>query len=718
MTEVVLTGVGLVCPAGFTLETALKARFPLPISEDLDRYPAHPQLPNVLPVPDGFTLKGIVKKRKDIKLMARANQFAVAASDEAIKDAGLAEAHLMTAGLFMAVGREPSDLKALIPSVMHSVRDHELDLDTLFSEGLHWINPLSSLKTLPNMSLAHTAIHLGCRGPNMTLFGTQAFEQAIESARDAIASQKCQVAIVGAADSCTSFYDRLGVAREGLGTVVGEGAALFVLESKAHFQARNGQHHYPMAQFLSPSKTTHFGYSGAATLAMAVALHCAPHRTKAMNIISSVVRDAPLERRQVVVSGVGLVSPLGSTFTAFRQSIRDGLSGVAPISHFDATQFVVKNACEVQDDNWWSRLPPQLRSKLETVNERSANFAVSAALEALRDAQFSEVPDAILYGTGLSSVSVEELAQDCLPYLTGATPALDFENVRVFDDQTEFVSPHRHRMTLPLEILLQEWGATVEHYVHFSACAAGAAAIGHGMELIRSGAKDLVLVGASDAMIHPYGLIPFAKLGATSTEIEPRSAARPFDKERSGFVMGETAAFYVLESAAHAEARGCRQYATVHGWGSSCDAHNVTAPHPEGLGALVSMQNALEDAQLTAADIQYINAHGTGTQLNDTTEAMAIKQLFGSNQPWVSSSKSQFGHCIGAAGAIEFAVCLTALLDQFVPANISLLDPEPNLGIRLAPRQKTPVELKCVMSNSFGFGGQNVSLIVGSTQER
>ena len=266
-------------------------------------------------------------------------------------------------------------------------------------------------------------------------------------------------------------------------------------------------------------------------------------------------------------------------------------------------------------------------------------------------------------------------------------------------------------MNLPLDLLSEYAGYPLEQITHFSACAAGAAAIGHSLDLIRFGQRERILVGAADAMIHPYGLIPFAKLGATSTVVDPTQAAMPFDKDRSGFVMGETAAFFILEDEASAKARGAHIYAHVLGWGSSCDAYNVTAPHPDGLGAQMSMC-AAEDARLTPAQIDYINAHGTGTQLNDTAEAEAIQKTFKEHQPWVSSSKSQFGHCIGAAGAIEFAVCISSLEDGYVPPNVSLTNPIGGLGIRLAPNQSIEADVRHVMSNSFGFGGQNVSLIL------
>ena len=206
MTSIVVTGIGLVSPAGIDLKTSCASTYPLPVSQDFDQYPNHGDLPAVLPVPSHFSLRHIVKKRKDIKLMARANQFAVAACDEAIRHAQLSPEALEQAGIFMAVGREPSDLKALLPSVVHSVHDDTLDLSTLFRHGVDWINPLSSLKTLPNMSLAHAAIHIGARGPNMTLFGPDAFDDCVHAAIHSIQAGRCTIALVGGADSLSLIH--------------------------------------------------------------------------------------------------------------------------------------------------------------------------------------------------------------------------------------------------------------------------------------------------------------------------------------------------------------------------------------------------------------------------------------------------------------------------------------------------------------------------------
>ncbi|MGB0647797.1 MAG: beta-ketoacyl synthase N-terminal-like domain-containing protein, partial [Bradymonadia bacterium] len=270
MTAIVITGIGLISPAGLSLEASRSAAFPLKPSEDTTAFPPHPDLPRVTPVTDQFSLKGIVKKRKTIKLMARANQFAVAATDEAIKTAELPASLLSSAGMFMAIGREPSDLNALLPSVMNSTTNGQIDLNTLFTEGVNWINPLSSLKTLPNMSLAHAAIHVGLMGPNMALYGPDAFSKCIESARTALDQRRCEIAFVGGADSCTSLFDRLALAREFPTEVAGEGAAMFILETRDSASRRGAKIFAELDAIYNNDGVMRFGYCGAATQPMSV----------------------------------------------------------------------------------------------------------------------------------------------------------------------------------------------------------------------------------------------------------------------------------------------------------------------------------------------------------------------------------------------------------------------------------------------------------------
>jgi 3-oxoacyl-[acyl-carrier-protein] synthase II len=264
----------------------------------------------------------------------------------------------------------------------------------------------------------------------------------------------------------------------------------------------------------------------------------------------------------------------------------------------------------------------------------------------------------------------------------------------------------------PLRLLGDHLGQAGPRAVHFSACAAGAAAVGHAADLIRRGETTVALAGAADSMVHPFGLLPFILLGATSLNTDPETAARPFDQSRDGFVMGEGGAFFVLEPLSRARAAGRRVYGLLKGHGTSSDAFNVTAPHPEGAGAERAMRRALEDARLPASAIGYINAHGTGTPLNDTIEALAIRRVFGDRAPPVSSSKAQFGHTIAAAGAVELLASLAAIAGERLPPNPTLRQVDSRIDLDLVERTGRPARVEAVLSNSFGFGGQNACLVV------
>ena len=250
-----------------------------------------------------------------------------------------------------------------------------------------------------------------------------------------------------------------------------------------------------------------------------------------------------------MITGIGLVTPIGQDFKTFEHRLFAGHSAVAPITHFDATPFSVRNACEVSGEDYWGAIPEHHHEHLRRLNERSVSQAMGAAYKALIDAKSPSHIGQIVYGTGLSSVSIRELRQDCIPYLAPQTLEMKYGDVRVYGTSPhEFVSPLRHDMSHPLDLLNRDLHIHTPHITHFSACAAGAGAIGHAHDLIRSGQHRQILVGASDSMIHPYGLIPFERLGATSTTLDPNNASKPFDQARNGFVMGEAAVFFVLES--------------------------------------------------------------------------------------------------------------------------------------------------------------------------
>jgi len=264
-------------------------------------------------------------------------------------------------------------------------------------------------------------------------------------------------------------------------------------------------------------------------------------------------------------------------------------------------------------------------------------------------------------------------------------------------------------------------GATGPSAVHFSACAAGGQAIGQALRWVRRGGADVVLCGGMDSMIHPFGVASFMLLGALTTDPGPPAGAnRPFHRDRGGFLIGEGAAMLVVEEYEHAKARGAQIHAEVVGYGSSIDAHNVTAPHPEGLGARLAIERCLRDARVAADDVGYVNAHGTGTELNDPIESGAIRAALGARGPTVpvSSTKAAHGHLVAAAGALEACVSLIALREQVLPPTLNLDDPDPACALNHVPIEARPARIDVALSNSFGFGGQNAVIALRGAPDR
>ncbi|MGK0359868.1 MAG: 3-oxoacyl-[acyl-carrier-protein] synthase II, partial [Bradymonadia bacterium] len=377
-------------------------------------------------------------------------------------------------------------------------------------------------------------------------------------------------------------------------------------------------------------------------------------------------------------------------------------------------------------------LPPALAAALAGLDDRKAQFAVGAALDAVAD--HGATPDGagllgsgLIYATGLSSVSVRELEQDSLPYVRDAK-TFDYVGFAAAQPLTgqpltgqhpaeqpadRAQAPWRHLVHRPIDLLVDHLGLTGPTACHFSACAAGTAAVLHAADIIRRGEADVMLAGGADSMVHPFGMLPFILLGATSLETDPDRAGRPFAPDRDGFVMGEGGAFFVLEPVERARAAGRHIYGYVLGGATSCDAYNVTAPHPDGLGAERAMRAALKDAGVEPEGIDYINAHGTGTTLNDGIESAAIRRVFGESAPPVSSSKAQFGHTIAAAGAVELLACLAAFAHDALPPNAHLTEVDPAIDLDLVESTGRPATPQTILSNSFGFGGQNACLVIG-----
>ena len=395
------------------------------------------------------------------------------------------------------------------------------------------------------------------------------------------------------------------------------------------------------------------------------------------------------ERRAVVVTAVGVVSGFGQGLEPLARGLRRGESALGPLTAFGAQGLPIASAAQV---------PGALAELADFPDDRKASLAAAAAEGLGVDVDPRRA--GVWMGTGLSSVTPRELAEDAFPHVVDGR--LDRGRVHA-DGAADRVAPRRHLPERVTALLAERLGADGPQQTSFSACAAGALAIANGARSIARGEVDVAYCGGHDAMIHPLGVLSFIVLGALSED-----TCRPFDRSRSGFAIGEGAAVLRLEAEEHARARGVEILARVLGSGSSVDAHNVTAPHPEGRGAALSMRRALHDAGLDTVD--HVNCHGTGTPLGDTVEARAVREVLGDAVP-ISSIKGAIGHCIAAAGAVEAAACVAALHQGWSPGT-SGCERVDDLGV-LVQRDPTDTPMHTLLSNSFGFGGQNCSLILG-----
>jgi 3-oxoacyl-[acyl-carrier-protein] synthase II len=416
---------------------------------------------------------------------------------------------------------------------------------------------------------------------------------------------------------------------------------------------------------------------------------------------------------RVVVTGLGAVTPIGNTVPDFWASIRAGKSGVGPITRFDASPHQSRVAAEIKDFNPRLYIDKRDIRKMDTFSQ----YAVCASVEAMADAGFLETTEPVDGGHAVAGLDPRRLAV-MLGVGIGGFETLEESYRILFDKGPGRVPP----MTIPklisnigpgnVSIALNAQGAC---YSICTACASGTDAIGNAMRWIREGHADVVIAGGAEACITEMGIAGFDVIQALSRAYNdrPAAASRPFDRDRDGFVMGEGAGIMVLESLTHAQKRNARIYCEVAGSGMTCDADHLTAPHPEGRGAIAAMRMALADAALSPEDIQYINAHGTSTPINDPTETRAIKEVFGEHAYAlrVSSTKSMTGHCIGAAGGIEAVACALALRDQYFPATINLDNPDPACDLDYVPHTGMEGTIHAVVSNSLGFGGHNGVLV-------
>ncbi|WP_448595852.1 beta-ketoacyl-ACP synthase II [Thermoflexus hugenholtzii] len=404
---------------------------------------------------------------------------------------------------------------------------------------------------------------------------------------------------------------------------------------------------------------------------------------------------------RVVITGMGAITPLGNDVETFWRNVVAGRSGVGPITLFDASAMKTRIAAEVKGfdpEAWFGR-------KEARRMDRYAQFALAATQQALQDARLDPAHVdrervGVILGTGIGGIGA--LVQGVETLMT-----------RGPDRISPFMVPMMLADTAPGLIAIA-YGFRGPNMAVVTACASGTNAIGEAMHLIRRGDADVVIAGGAEAAILPVAVAAFNVMGAISTRNEePERASRPFDRTRDGFVMGEGAGILILERLEHARARGARIYAEVVGYGTSADAYHITAPLENGEGAALAMRRALADAGLSSRDIDYINAHGTSTPLNDKSETQAIKAVFGEaayDVP-ISSTKSMIGHLLGAAGAVEAIVCIRAITDGIIPPTINYEHPDPECDLDYVPNVARRKPVRTAMSNSFGFGGHNACVI-------
>ena len=413
-------------------------------------------------------------------------------------------------------------------------------------------------------------------------------------------------------------------------------------------------------------------------------------------------RRAVADNRRVVATGLGTLNPLGNDPTTTWAAIRAGRSGIGPITLFDAADYETRIAGEVKGFDPVAHFGRKEARRMA----RLTQLALAAAGQALADAGLADDPARIAAGVIVGSgMGALDPIHEAAATLAARGPGR--------------LSPFFVPMMLadtPAALISIAHGLTGPNLAVYSACASGNNAIGEAAATIRRGAADVMIGGGAEACILPLGLAGFGVMGAISTRNdEPQRASRPFDAGRDGFVVSEGAALLVLEERDHALARGATIYGELLGYGSSADAYHITMPGEAGEGAAASMRAALDDAGLTTADVDYVNAHGTSTPLNDRAETAAIKRLFGERAyalP-ISSTKSMTGHLLGAAGALEAIICLLALRDGLIPPTINYEQPDPACDLDYVPNAARPADLRVVMSNAFGLGGHNATIVFG-----
>jgi len=408
-------------------------------------------------------------------------------------------------------------------------------------------------------------------------------------------------------------------------------------------------------------------------------------------------------KRRVVVTGLGAITPVGNDVATAWRSLIEGVPGAGPITKFDASKFPVRFACEVKGFD-----PLQYMDRKEAKRaDAYAQYALAGSAQAMADAGLTDPgmydPDrvGVILGSGIGGLKSFEEQHDIYRERGASKISPFFIPMFIADIAAGLVS--------------MRYNAKGPNYATVSACATSAHAIGDAFRTIQYGDADIVITGGSEATVTPMAIGGFANMKALSERNDaPETASRPFDQTRDGFVMGEGAGVVILEDYDHAKRRGAHVYAEVVGYGATGDAYHLTAPAPDGEGAQRAMRRAMADAQLEPTDIDYINAHGTSTPANDLNETKAIKAVFAdvANEVNVSSTKSMTGHMLGAAGAVEFIICTLAVRDCIVPPTINYEHPDPELDLNYTPNRAVRRDVEVALSNSFGFGGHNVTLAV------
>lgn len=404
-------------------------------------------------------------------------------------------------------------------------------------------------------------------------------------------------------------------------------------------------------------------------------------------------------KRRVVVTGMGVVSPIG-TGESFWENVKKGTCGINFIESFDTSDFSVKIAAEVKDFD-----PTLYMEKKEAKRmDRYSQFALAAADLAVKD-------------SGLAIESIDSDRFGCIVgSAVGGIHTIEEEHAKLLAKGPSKVSTFFIPMMLSnmaSGLIAVKYQAKAVNISTVTACATGANAIGESYKRIQDGICDVMIAGGSEAAITPCSIAGFTALTTLSTTTDIKRASIPFDKDRHGFVMGEGAGIMVLEDYDHAVKRGAKIYGELVGYGATCDAYHMTSPDPSSEGASKSMLNAIKDAGLEPKDVTYINAHGTSTLYNDKFETQAIKNIFKEEAEniYVSSTKSMTGHLLGAAGAVEAIICVRALEDSFIPATINHVETDPELDLNFVPNIGIQKEFDYALSNAFGFGGHNSSLI-------